>query len=178
MIWNDSKIIKWAESGGVTPFDVAMVNGASIDLQLSDQVCRLSEIYSKPTIRYGDKEAMAMLWRAPDTYSRLLLYPGECVLLSTMEVVRLPNGASAQLLSKSTAGRCLIEHFHSGYVDCGFIGSLTLEITNFSPVVWDLRPGDRLVQLVLSDMTEVAARDYGSTGRYQHQILPTAPRGW
>ncbi len=178
MIWNDAKIIEWATEGGVTPFDPALVNGASLDLRLSDQCARLNEIYGKNVIRYGDKEAMSMLWRQPETYSRLLLYPGECVLLSTLEVTRIPSNGCAQLLSKSTAGRCLIEHFHSGYGDPGFIGSWTLEIVNFSPVVWDLRPGDRLVQLVISDMTEIAVSGYDVTGRYQNQIAPTAPKGW
>jgi len=176
--WNDGRLRQWAESGGLTPYDPKMINGASIDLRLSNMVCLLAESYGKQRMRYGDKSAMAKLWRTPEEFARLELYPGQAVLFSTMEFTKIPVNASADLLSKSTAGRSLIEHFHAGYGDPGFEGTWTLEIINFSPFVWIFEPGDRVVQLVMTDLSGDAIDGYGKTGRYQGQVLPTAPKGW
>lgn len=178
MVWSDKRLTQWAINGGVTPFDESLVNGASIDLRLSDMVCFPQENYGSPIFRYGDKEDMLRLWKPAGKYESLLLNPGDKVLLSTLEVTRIPNNACAQILSKSTAGRCLIEHLHAGWGDPGFEGTWTLEIVNFSNVIWEILPGDRIVQLILLDLNEKASLQYGDFGRYQNQIEPTAPRGW
>lgn len=177
-VWNDVKLREWAMAGGVTPFEPSMINPASIDLRLSNRACRLAENYGLPYFRYGDKAQTSRLWCDPETFTELPLYPGRPVLLSTMERTAIPDNAVAALYSKSTAGRCLLEHFHAGYGDAGFNGNWTLEIVNWSPVVWVLKPGDRLVQLVIADMVDAALNPYHVNGRYQGQTLPTAPKGW
>lgn len=178
MVWNDEKITQWGQAGGVTPFDPSLVSGASIDLRISDMVAYQKEWSTPPFMRYGNKIEMAEVWCQPQKFSAIYLEPLKGVLLSTLEYVKFPNNAVGQLLSKSTAGRCLIEHCHSGYVDANFEGTLTLEIINFSNVIWELRPGDKLVQLIIFDMVAPALNGYDVTGRYQGQVLPTAPKGW
>ena len=183
MIWHDEWIAKWAKSGGITPFDEALVNPASIDLRMSEFVAYPVVPVNgwndpKQAVRYGDKAAMANVWGKVQEFDELVLMPGEAVLMASMETITIPDDACGLLFSKSTFGRCLIEHAHAGYFDPGFHGTATFEFFHVGkrPIVF--KPGDRVVQMILVEMTERPLRLYGETGRYQNQVLPTAPRGW
>lgn len=175
MIYNDELIERWASNGGVTPFDATLVNPASIDLRLGDHVCRLADYDG--AIRYGSA-IMGRMWGYPDEFKRLTVYPGMAVLMASLETIAIPDNACAALYSKSTLGRCLIEHAHAGWIDPGFIGTVTFEFFHVgeNPIVFE--PGDRVVQLVLSALIAPARKPYSQAGRYQGQVLPTAPKGW
>jgi deoxycytidine triphosphate deaminase len=161
MIKPDRWIREWARSGGVTPFEESQVNAASYDVRVSDHwIC--------PT---RDPEE---LW-AP----QIKLFPGEVVLASTMEHVRIPRDVACDLKLKSTLGRVWINHSLAGWCDPGFEGNITLELQNLGPQPFVLEAGRRIAQLIFIAMEsepEVAYGEPGSSSHYQGQRGTTPAR--
>jgi dCTP deaminase len=158
MIWGDRKIIDLASGGGVCPYQDELVNPASIDL-------RLGSHYRTPL---RDK------WSDPKPVPKggLRLANGGFILMHTLEYISMPDNAVGMLCLKSTTGRRGLEHLHAGYIDPGFCGQITLEITCHWPAGQILRAGDRFCQLVLADTSKVD-NEYGIVGHYQGQMGPT-----
>lgn len=161
MISPDYQIHYWARNHGITPFDEACVNPASIDLRLGDEY------------RVPEGET----WSEPQTIPRsgLHLLPGSFILCHTLETVKIPNNLVGKLFLKSSAGRRGLEHLHAGYIDPGFEGQLTLELINHWPGTRVLMPGERLLQLTLEEC-QPCSTPYGEKGRYQHQTGATPTR--
>ena len=179
MIWNDTQLRNYAACGMVDPFDPSLVNPASIDLRLG------AEYRLPATLAIVDKvEAISSTgihaggWGEERTMGEhgLTLYPGQFVLCHTLETVRIPSNASAALYSKSSTGRRGLEHLHAGWIDPGFVGQLTLEFKVVSPWHIKVMPGERLMQMVVCNLTGPAALDYSKTGRYQNQTGATPAR--
>lgn len=174
MIWNDAKIKQWASGGGLTPFDDSLVNPASVDLRLGE--------YIKVPLRYDLREPVnkttsaSGLWSVPMKFDSYTLRPGHCVLCASAEYITMPNDAIGLLASKSSTGRLLLEHFHSGWFDPGFHGTATLELKNDAEWAIELKPGDTWVQLALMQMIAEPDRSYLETGRYNGQVMPEAHR--
>src|SRR4029079_11245691 len=109
-----------------------------------------------------------------------ILHPGEFVLGSTLERVALPEDPVARLEGKSSLGRLgLLIHSTAGFVDCGFDGHLTLELSNVATLPIALYPGMKIGQISFLRMTTPADNPYGSgaTGsKYQGQRGPTPSR--
>lgn len=162
MIQPDTWIHAWGEGGGVTPFQPAHVNAASYDVSLADHwVC--------PT---RDPEEVAS--------SQFRLFPGEVVLASTREHVRIPRDVACDLKLKSTLGRLWINHSLAGWCDPGFEGNITLELQNLGPEPFVLDAGRRIAQLIFIQMAaepRVAYGDPGSSSHYQGQQGTTRARG-
>jgi dCTP deaminase len=141
MIKPDRWIRRWAEDGGVDPYEPSQVNAASYDVRVSDDwIC--------PT---RDPEAF--------TSPHVKLFPGEVVLASTVEMVRIPRTVACDLKLKSTLGRLWINHSLAGWCDPGFEGNITLELQNLGPEPFVLEAGRRIAQLIfirLEDEPEVA----------------------
>ena len=177
MIWNDTRLHQYVAAGMVDPFDPALVNPASIDLRLGAQYrlphpawgMRANGRPLRVNVFWGEQQEMG-----PDGIE---LGPGQFILCCTLETVRIPAHAAAELFSKSSAGRIGLEHLHAGWIDPGFRGQLTLELKNVAPWLILLTPGMRLMQMVVHDLTAPAARDYGQTGRYQNQTGATPAKG-
>ena len=110
----------------------------------------------------------------------LMLHPGEFILGSTVERVRLPNDLVGRLEGKSSLGRLgLLIHSTAGFVDAGWDGHLTLELSNVANLPITLYPGMKIGQISFLRMTTPAAIPYGSAGlgsKYQHQRGPTPSR--
>lgn len=178
MIWNDRRIREWAETGGVTPYAEDLVNPASLDLRLGALIREPRQCWrTKPMGRAIDKRTPASeLWTDAFEFTQYILHPGQCVLCHSLERVVMPRHAAGMIASKSSTGRLLLEHFHSGWVDCSFSGSITFELKNDGLWEMRLRPGDLWLQLVLMEMIEEPIRDYSVTGRYQNQTGPEAHR--
>lgn len=158
MILPDFKIrelCKRAESPLVTPYDPANVNPASIDLRLSGQFVDMHT---------GEKFDA----------SSLTLRPGDAVLASTLEYVRLPESCAGLLALKSSSARKGLDHALAGWVDPGFWGDLTLELHAHREVTFE--HGQRVIQLILMQMAEVPEKSYCLTGRYFDQRGPTEIR--
>jgi len=177
MIWNDEKIREWASNGGVTPYNGDLVNPASIDLRLGKWIREPQNCWSLKLDRPINKETPASeLWTDAFEFDVYVLKPGQCVLCASEEYITMPDDAVGLLASKSSTGRLLLEHFHSGFFDCGFTGTATLELKNDGMWPIELCPGDLWVQLIMMQMIAPAKRNYQETGRYNGQIKPEAHR--
>src|SRR5207244_4030322 len=108
----------------------------------------------------------------------LILHPGELVLGQTLEWVELPDDLVARLEGKSSLGRLgLLIHSTAGYVDPGWKGNLTLELSNVANLPIALYYGMRIGQISFFRMSSAVERPYGSAGlgsKYQGQKEPTA----
>ena len=111
-----------------------------------------------------------------------MLHPGEFVLASTFEEVRVGDDLAARLEGRSSLGRLgLVTHSTAGFIDPGFHGHITLELSNSSTLPLLLWPGMKVGQLCLIEMSGPAEHPYGSAvrgSRYQGQRGPTASRSW
>ena len=145
----------------ITTSSVEPINSASFDIRLSDHwIC--------PT---RDPEE----FRAP----HIKLFPGEVVLASTLEYVRIPRTVACDLKLKSTFGRLWINHSLAGWCDPGFQGNITLELQNLGPTPFVLEAHRRIAQLIFIAMEsepEVAYGEPGSSSHYQGQRGTTIAR--
>ncbi len=143
----------------VTPFDKALVNPASLDVRLGENL--LVELPSTPQL-------MPFSIAGHSQEKPFMLQPHEFILGETLEEFRLPDCIAGQLALKSSRAREGIEHLLAGYIDPGYCGRLTLELQNarsMHPVA--LWPGMRIAQIVFHRMTMLPSKDYSHTGRYQ-----------
>lgn len=153
---------------GIDPYLPAYVQPASIDLTLGDRV--LLNNHPGPGGVWTED-----YWHERQIYGSLAIAPGEFVLAHTAEVIRLPATLAGQLSGRSSVGRRgLAVHVTAGWVDPGFEGQLTLEIVNHAAWEAILRPGERIAQLVLLELTAPCQQPY--QGRYQGQRGVVASR--
>lgn len=164
----------------INPLDPANVQPASVDLTL-DAYLRTFDALPGQDIDPELPETTAPTAPAeipPDGTFRLM--PGQFILASTQETVCIPNDLVGRIEGKSSLGRLgLLIHATAGYVDPGFAGALTLEISNASANPILLRAGMHIAQLALLQVTSAAERPYGSPGlrsRYQGQLRATPSR--
>lgn len=108
-----------------------------------------------------------------------VLHPGEFVLGSTYERVEIPEDLVARVEGRSSLGRlAIVVHATAGFIDPGFKGRITLELSNLGHVPVALRPRMRISQIVIQELTSPAERPYGAdrASKYQDQGGPTASR--
>lgn len=184
MVWNDVRISEWAQSGGVTPFDAACVNPASLDLRLGNQIREpsrrwsvMSEIDMQKHIVAGTLDDLPK-WGEPIEFDVFWLMPKRFVLCHSLEFVRIPVTVASILVLKSSWGRKGLNHSHSGFGDPGFgLGeqgaNWTFELSNIAPWPIKLVAGERVIQQVFFDMTDAPNIDYRYTGHYVYQAGPT-----
>lgn len=166
---------------GLTPYDEAMLQPASIDVRL-DRDFRVLENHRATCIDPAvEQPDLTRLVRVEDG-EPFVLHPGEFVLASTYERVRLPGDLAARLEGKSSLGRLgLVTHSTAGFIDPGFEGHVTLELSNLATLPIKLWPGMKVGQLAVFRMSGPAEHPYGSAvrgSRYQGQRGPTASRSW
>ena len=160
MVKSDRWIRNWGEAGGTIPFFPEHVNPASYDLTLGDHwIC--------PT-------------REPEEFraEEIVLFPGEVVLATTSETIKMPRDVVGDLKLKSSLGRLWLNHSLSGWIDCNFNGQVTLELQNLGPYPRKLSKGMRVAQIVFFQMEEPPEVAYGEgrVGNYQGQSGTT--RAW
>ncbi|HEY8475363.1 MAG TPA: dCTP deaminase [Chloroflexota bacterium] len=181
MILSDRDILDQIARGRLTidPFDEAMVQPASVDLRLdrSFRVFRNTR-YTHIDPRQQQDELTDLLMVDED--EPFVLHPGEFVLAGTRERVRLPADLVGRLEGKSSLGRLgLIIHSTAGFIDPGFDGRITLELSNHSTLPMLLFPGMKIGQISFLRLSSPAIRPYGSRGlqsKYQGQDAPTPSR--
>jgi len=183
VLLSDRDIRKEIESGrvGLDPFDPAMVQPSSVDVRL-DRYFRVFENHKYPHIDPAEEQPDLTRLVEPDGADPFVLHPGEFVLASTYEVVTLPDDVAMRLEGKSSLGRLgLLTHSTAGFIDPGFRGHVTLELSNVATLPIKLWPGMKIGQLCLFRLSSPAEHPYGSTAsgsRYQDQRGPTASRSW
>ena len=166
---------------GLDPYAVEMVQPSSIDVRL-DRYFRVFENHRYPHI--DPAEEQAELTRAVQTHDGepFILHPGEFALGSVFEVVTLPDDIAARVEGKSSLGRLgLLTHATAGFIDPGFSGHVTLELSNVATLPIKLWPGMKIGQFCFFRLTSAAEHPYGSEqygSRYQGQRGPTPSRGY
>ncbi|MCM3658898.1 dCTP deaminase [Agromyces mediolanus] len=166
---------------GIEPSDPAMLQPSSVDVRL-DRYFRLFDNHKYPFIDPAEDqpELTRLIEVRPD--EPFILHPGEFVLGSTYEQVTLPDDIAARLEGKSSLGRLgLLTHSTAGFIDPGFTGHVTLELSNVATLPIKLWPGMKIGQLCFFRLTSPAERPYGSAdyaSRYQGQRGPTASRSF
>jgi dCTP deaminase len=162
----------------IKPFDMACVQPSTYDLHLSDEF-RLFNNHETAVIDLRDKKSITELIKA-NKKKGLVLHPGEFVLGSTVEYFEIPDDLAGKLEGKSSLGRLgLVVHATAGYIDPGFKGHITFEMSNLNKVPIILYPGMRVAQICFFVMSSKVDRPYGTAGnKYQGQKGPTESRAW
>ena len=181
MLLSDRDIRAELESGRVAlePYDASMLQPSSIDVRL-DKFFRLFDNHKYPVIdpSQDQPELTHLIETAPD--EPFILHPGEFVLGSTFELVSLPDDIAARLEGKSSLVRLgLLTHSTAGFIDPGFTGHVTLELSNVATLPIKLWPGMKIGQLCFFRLSSPAEHPYGSAkygSRYQGQRGPTPSR--
>jgi dCTP deaminase len=183
VLLSDRDLRKELESGrfGLDPFDVAMLQPSSIDVRLD----RFFRVFNNTKYTHIDPsrqqdELTSLVEAAGD--EPFVLHPGEFVLGSTFETVSLPDDLAGRLEGKSSLGRLgLLTHSTAGFIDPGFDGHITLELSNVANLPITLWPGMKIGQLCLFRLSSAAENPYGSKAagsRYQGQRGPTPSRAY
>ena len=181
MILSDRSIKKEISLGRIEidPYDERCVQPSSIDLHVD----RTFRTFHNARYPYIDvKQEMTELTDLVEVEGDkpFILHPGEFVLGSTLERVRLPDDMVARLEGKSSLGRLgLLIHSTAGYVDPGWDGYLTLELSNVANLPITIYPGMKIGQISFFRLTTPADEPYGSKSRrskYQGQRGPTASK--
>jgi dCTP deaminase len=181
VILSDRTLRERLASGSIDidPLDETAVQPASVDLRLASAFRVFTRHRHTHVDLAREQSDLTELVDVEDG-GRFALHPGEFVLGSTLERVRVPDDLVGRLEGKSSLGRVgLIIHSTAGYVDPGFEGQITLELSNVATVPILLYPGMRVAQISFLTMTTPAERPYASPGldsRYQGQVGPTESR--
>jgi dCTP deaminase len=163
------------------PYEAAMVQPSSIDVRL-DRFFRLFDNHKYPFIDPAIDQPELTRFVEVDSDQAFILHPGEFVLGSTFELVSLPDDVAARLEGKSSLGRLgLLTHSTAGFIDPGFSGHVTLELSNVATLPIKLWPGMKIGQMCFFRLSSAAEKPYGSaeySSRYQGQRGPTASRSY
>lgn len=161
------------------PWEPDLLQPSSVDVRL-DRYFRVFNnsqyTHIDPAAQQDDLTTLV----EPKDEDPFVLHPGEFVLGSTLEIVTLPDDLAGRLEGKSSLGRLgLLTHSTAGFIDPGFTGHITLELSNVANLPITLWPGMKIGQLCLFRLSSPAEHPYGSAqygSRYQGQRGPTPSR--
>ncbi len=183
MILSDRTLREQIEAGRIViePFDPGCIQPSSIDVKIGN----LFRVFRNHTSAVIDvklpQEDLTELITIPEE-GAFMLHPGEFVLGSTLERIVVPDDMVSRIDGKSSLGRLgLIIHSTAGFIDPGFDGHVTLELTNIATLPITLYPGMKIGQVSFMQMTTQADHPYGSGAagsKYQGQRGPTPSRYW
>ena len=183
MVLSDRTIrARIADGGiGIDPYEPSLMQPSSLDVRV-DRYFRVFRNSRYPFIDVKqEQEGLTELVEIDDE-TPFILHPGEFVLGSTLERVRLPDDLVARLEGKSSLGRLgLLIHSTAGFIDPGWDGHVTLELSNVANLPITIYHGMKIGQLSFVQMTEAAETPYGSGelgSKYQGQQGPTPSRYW
>jgi dCTP deaminase len=183
MILSDRTIREQLAAGriAIDPLDESCIQPSSVDLRLD----RLFRVFLNHTMSVIDvRKDLSDLTQEVEIAEgdAFILHPGEFVLGSTSERVSLPDDIVARIEGKSSLGRLgLLIHSTAGFIDAGFSGHITLELSNVANLPITLYPGMKIGQVSFLMMTTPADVPYGSAkvgSKYQGQRGPTPSRYW
>jgi len=183
VLLSDRDIRAELDSGRIalTPYEPAMIQPSSIDVRL-DRFFRLFDNHKYAVIDPAEDQPDLTRLVEPEGDEPFVLHPGEFVLGSTFESVTLPDDVAARLEGKSSLGRLgLLTHSTAGFIDPGFTGHVTLELSNVATLPIKLWPGMKIGQMCFFRLSSPAEAPYGSGAagsRYQGQRGPTASRSF
>jgi dCTP deaminase len=165
----------------IDPYDPAMVQPSSIDVRL-DRYFRVFENHRYPHIDPAEQQDELTRMVETPAGEPFILHPGEFVLGSTYETITLADDIASRLEGKSSLGRLgLLTHSTAGFIDPGFSGHVTLELSNVATLPIKLWPGMKIGQVCVIKLSSPAEHPYGSTiygSRYQGQRGPTPSKSY
>ena len=183
MLLSDRDIQAEINAGRVVldPYDKEMIQPSSVDVRL-DRFFRVFENHRYPHIDPAAEQPDLTRLVEPEGQEPFILHPGEFVLASSYEAVVLPDDIAARLEGKSSLGRLgLLTHSTAGFIDPGFSGHVTLELSNVATLPIKLWPGMKIGQMCFFRLSSPAEHPYGSAvygSRYQGQRGPTPSRSY
>jgi dCTP deaminase len=180
-VLSDRTIREYLEAGklGIEPLDEDSIQPASVDLRLGPSF-RIFRVTSRPfvDVQHPMEDLTELVETAPE--EPFIIHPGTFCLGATIETITLPDDIVARVDGKSSLGRLgLLVHATAGYVDPGWTGRLTLELSNQSQMPIALYSGMRIAQVSFLTMSTPVDRPYGSEelgSKYQGQTGPTPSR--
>lgn len=189
MILVDHEIKALINSGelGVTPFDEKLVNTASLNFRLSEKIWKIRPSDCYTAIDLQDKlsfEQRNVYWDThitplnPKGEKFYIMEPGEFLLASAMERIKLPNNVAMKVYGRSSWGRAGLDNSQvAGYADPGFEGVMTLELVNHGNFPIIIRPGQEIGQYVFMRTSSIPDKDYSVNGRYAGQDAGQGSKG-
>ena len=183
MVLSDRTIRRLIDEGRIRidPYEQSLLQPSSIDVRVD----RFFRVFHNARYPYIDvKEPQEDLTELVEINgdSPFILHPGEFVLASTLERIRLPDDLVARLEGKSSLGRLgLLIHSTAGFIDPGWDGHVTLELSNVANLPITIYYGMPIGQLSFVQLSEPADKPYGSGelgSKYQGQKGPTPSRYW
>ena len=183
-ILSDKTIKEYLEEGKIVidPLkDEQQIQPSSVDMRLGDEF-KVFKVIRKPYIDPKDEEDIAEYMESSTVPEgeAFIIHPNEFALATTQEYVKVPDDLVARVEGRSSMGRLGVTmHVTAGYVDPGFEGRITLEISNIGAMPVALYPGQRVCQLVFETMTTPAELPYGHPKRnskIMNQLKPESSR--
>ena len=183
-ILSDKTIKEYLEEGKIVidPLkDEQQIQPSSVDMRLGDEF-KVFKVIRKPYIDPKDEEDIAEYMESSTVPEgeAFIIHPNEFALATTQEYVKVPDDLVARVEGRSSMGRLGVTmHVTAGYVDPGFEGRITLEISNIGAMPVALYPGQRVCHLVFETMTTPAELPYGHPKRnskYMKQLKPESSR--
>lgn len=170
MILSDNEIKQMLKDKSllIEPIEGNQIQPASVDIRLGDSFCMLNDCKSG-VINIREKPEYINITR-----EKIILFPSQFILGTTMEYIKLPNNLTAFVEGRSSLGRLGLFVQNAGWVDPGFEGEITLELFNASRFCIELHSGDRISQLVFAKMERSADKPYD--GKYSGQKGATGSR--
>jgi dCTP deaminase len=181
MILSDRSIKEEIAKGtiAVEPYHPECVQPSSIDVHLGNTFLVFNRV-QHAVINVREKQNDLMQEVIVNEDEPFILHPGEFVLGSTIEKVTMPTHIAGRIEGKSSLGRLgLLIHSTAGFIDAGFSGKLTLELSNVSPLPITLYPNMKIGQISFMQMSTEVDNPYGSStlgSKYQGQEQPQASR--
>src|SRR5438445_11573979 len=164
----------------IDPYDPSLLQPSSVDVRV-DRYFRVFRNSRYPFIDVRKPQEDLTELVEVDT-EPFILHPGEFVLGSTLERIRLPDDLVARLEGKSSLGRLgLLIHSTAGFIDPGWDGHVTLELSNVANLPVTIYPEMKIGQISFVQLSEPAETPYGSGeigSKYQGQRGPTPSRYW
>ena len=163
MVLSDRTIRRLLNEGRIEiePYDESLLQPSSVDVRV-DKYFRVFHNARYPFIDVRKPQEDLTELVEVDT-EPFILHPGEFVLGSTLERIRLPDDLVARLEGKSSLGRLgLLIHSTAGFIDPGWDGHVTLELSNVANLPITIYPGMKIGQISFMQMTEPAATPYGA----------------
>jgi dCTP deaminase len=181
MVLSDATIARYLAEGRIEidPYDEGLLQPSSVDVRVD----RFFRVFHNNRYPYIDvkaaQEDLTELVELEEEHP-FVLHPGEFVLGSTFERIRLSDDLVARLDGKSSLGRLgLLIHSTAGFIDPGWDGHVTLELSNVANLPITIYPGMKIGQISFMQMTEPAATPYGASeigSKYKGQKGPTPSR--
>lgn len=183
MILSDTEIKKEIELGNITVSGwegELYIGPSSLDLHLDNKAIIIPALdkYSDGYRAFSLQDDMSILYTKHDDWDDIQINPGDFMLLSTKERIKFPNNISGFVQGRSSIARAGLQIHAAGFVDPGFEGTITLEVTNMTQVPLIVPKDIRICQMVFARSSEISSVAYShkADSKYQGQSGPVVSK--